>query len=181
MPDLTFHAFTFSVFTFHVFTFYETKSPCLLRQGDCSPYFVHNVPAPFLAKVVGTAGRQVSWLIWKQLPESQLRDSAGLSPDFPFSAWPFGPGHLYRSLFNFSGHSILQIGFLGKGPKHANLRVGALDRKASEKPRKARSPFAPFASFRVIRGPNPPRLRGLAEAPNCDPVCRRQPSQTHWL
>ena len=148
-------------------TFHETKSPCLLRQGDCSSYFVHSVPAPFLSKVVGTAERQVSWL-GRDSP-SQLRDSAGLAPDFPFSAWPFGPGHLYRSVFSFAGHSILQLGFFGKRPKRVNARRG-FGHETSEKPR---NPFAPFAAFRVIRDPNPPRLRGARLYPML-PACRRQ-------
>jgi len=107
-------------------------------------------------------------------PTSQLRDSAGLAPDFPFSAWPFGLGHLYRSVFNFPGHSILQVGYVGKKPKRANLRSGALDHETSEKPRKARNPFAPFAPFRVIRGPNPPLQKTPASghAKALDWACR---------
>jgi len=40
--------------------------------------------------------------------------------------------------------------------QRVNLRVGALDHESSESLRKARNPFAPFASFRVIRDPNIP-------------------------
>jgi len=76
-----------------------------------------------------------------------LRDSAGLTPDFPFSAWPFGPGHLYRSVFSFPGHSIPQLGYLGKKP---SASISAHRCFGSRNKRKTTKSTKPFRAFRSL-------------------------------